>query len=150
MAAMLSVSFFLHSIILPLLSTAEHPEHNERNIISAFTLVGLCYAFVGVAGYLAFGQRYDECDEDLPQIILQAYDLDNIPSFVGRCLFFFQLMTVYPLLLLISRVQVRSLLDEIRCFEKGMPVGPSFQNSPLLLSHSFLFFAYFLFSLFGL
>ena len=85
----------------------------------AYILVAACYTAVGVAGVLAFGVGVCLCVsvcvhmcvcvrvqhdshsrfvcvsdyEELPQIILDVFDLNNIPAFINRCVIFFQVYT---------------------------------------------------------
>jgi len=118
-AGMLNVSFFIHSIILPLLSTAKNPQNNERNVIVGFFLVGMCYTIVGIAGYFAYGTEPEyQPPNYLPQLILDVFELDNIPAFIARILFFCQLFAVYPLVLLLVRVQFFTMVK----FESKIPM----------------------------
>jgi solute carrier family 38 (sodium-coupled neutral amino acid transporter), member 9 len=107
-SGMLSVSYFMHSLILPMMKHAEHPEHNVRNVLIGYSLVGICYTAIGSVGYLAYWQVYTSAT--FPQEFLSVFDNTNVGALIARLALLFQLATVYPLLLLIIRIQFFGLL----------------------------------------
>jgi len=108
-AGMLSVSYFMHSLILPMMKHAEKPENNLRDVTIGYVLVGICYTIIGLVGYLAYWPSY-LVPGSFPQEFLEVFSDTNIGALIARLALLFQLATVYPLLLLIIRIQFFGLL----------------------------------------
>jgi len=110
LAGLLSISFYIHGMILPIVKSAKNPQNNVRNVTLGYILVALSYSIVGAVGYLA----YWYADVDIPQEFLQIYesigDGTNVGVILANLLLLFQLATVFPLLLLIIRIQVYGLI----------------------------------------
>nr|XP_006813416.1 PREDICTED: putative sodium-coupled neutral amino acid transporter 9-like [Saccoglossus kowalevskii] len=102
LTGMLSLSYFLHNGILSIMHNQRHPENNGRDLSIAYVLVAITYTWIGVVFYITF---------PLEKNCIESNLLDNFPSadimaFVGRLLLLFQLVTIYPLILYILRVQL--------------------------------------------
>jgi len=112
LAGLLSISFYIHGMVLPIIKSAKNPQNNVRNVTIGFILVAVCYAIVGSVGYLAYWSDPDV--PAIPQEFLQIYDMleesTNPGVILANLLLLFQLATVFPLLLLIIRIQVFGLL----------------------------------------
>jgi amino acid permease len=57
LAGMLSLGYFSHSIILPILKTNEKQENNRRDILIGYLLVCFTYIFIGITGYIGFSGK---------------------------------------------------------------------------------------------
>ncbi|KAK1884099.1 Sodium-coupled neutral amino acid transporter 9 [Dissostichus eleginoides] len=87
----LTLAFFIHNCIITLMKSNKHQENNVRDLSVAYLLVGITYLYVG------------DC--------IEPNFLDNFPTsdvmvFVARGFLLFQMITVYPLLGYLVRVQV--------------------------------------------
>jgi amino acid permease len=54
LAGMLSLGYFSHSIILPILKNNEKQENNKRDLFFGYLLVCFTYSFIGITGYIGF------------------------------------------------------------------------------------------------
>lgn len=105
LTGVLTLAFFIHNCIITLMKSNKHQENNVRDLSVAYLLVGLTYLYVGVLIFAAFPS---------PPLIKECIEpnfLDNFPSsdvmvFVARGFLLFQMITVYPLLGYLVRVQV--------------------------------------------
>ncbi|KAM9840977.1 neutral amino acid transporter 9 [Aulostomus maculatus] len=105
LTGVLTLAFFIHNCIITLMKNNRHQENNVRDLSVAYLLVGLTYLYVGVLIFAAFPSPplYKDC--------IEPNFLDNFPSsdvmvFVARTFLLFQMVTVYPLLGYLVRVQV--------------------------------------------
>ncbi|KAF7650833.1 hypothetical protein LDENG_00119860, partial [Lucifuga dentata] len=105
LTGILTLAFFIHNCIITLMKNNKHQENNVRDLSVAYLLVGLTYLYVGVLIFAAFPAPplYKEC--------IEPNFLDNFPSsdvmvFVARAFLLFQMITVYPLLGYLVRVQM--------------------------------------------
>ncbi|XP_037609021.1 sodium-coupled neutral amino acid transporter 9 [Sebastes umbrosus] len=101
----LTLAFFIHNCIITLMKSNKHQENNVRDLSVAYLLVGMTYLYVGVLIFAAFPSPplFKDC--------IEPNFLDNFPSsdvmvFVARTFLLFQMITVYPLLGYLVRVQV--------------------------------------------
>ncbi|XP_074473415.1 neutral amino acid transporter 9 [Sebastes fasciatus] len=101
----LTLAFFIHNCIITLMKSNKHQENNVRDLSVAYLLVGMTYLYVGVLIFAAFPSPplFKDC--------IEPNFLDNFPSsdvmvFVARNFLLFQMITVYPLLGYLVRVQV--------------------------------------------
>ncbi|XP_077863238.1 neutral amino acid transporter 9-like [Saccoglossus kowalevskii] len=97
----LALAYFIHNGILSILRGQKHPENNGRDLSISYILVALTYTWVGVLFYISFPNK-KEC--------IEANLLDNFPSndvmaFVARICLLIQMITVFPLLIYIFRLQ---------------------------------------------
>jgi len=66
LAGMLSLGFFSHSIILPILKNNEKQENNRRDLFIGYLLVCFTYIFIGITGYIGFsGKEFKGRFEDV-------------------------------------------------------------------------------------
>nr|XP_057920581.1 neutral amino acid transporter 9 isoform X2 [Doryrhamphus excisus] len=105
LTGVLTLAFFIHNCIITLMKNNKHQENNVRDLSVAYLLVGLTYLYVGVLIFAAFPAP--PLDKDC----IEPNFLDNFPSddvmvFVARTFLLFQMITVYPLLGYLVRVQM--------------------------------------------
>uniref|UniRef100_A0A3Q3IUF3 Neutral amino acid transporter 9 n=1 Tax=Monopterus albus TaxID=43700 RepID=A0A3Q3IUF3_MONAL len=105
LTGVLTLAFFMHNCIITLMKNNKEQKNNVRDLSVAYLLVGLTYMYVGVLIFAAFPTPplYKSC--------IEPNFLDNFPSndvmvFVARALLLFQMITVYPLLGYMVRVQM--------------------------------------------
>ncbi|XP_072228802.1 neutral amino acid transporter 9 [Leuresthes tenuis] len=105
LTGVLTLAFFIHNCIITLMKSNKHQENNVRDLSVAYVLVGLTYLYVGVMIFAAFPSPplFKDC--------IEPNFLDNFPSsdvmvFVARTFLLFQMITVYPLLGYLVRVQI--------------------------------------------
>ncbi|XP_074640915.1 neutral amino acid transporter 9-like isoform X2 [Tubulanus polymorphus] len=98
----LSLAFFVHNCALSILRMQKNPQNNGRDLSIAYILVSVTYIFVGLCFYSAFPYA-KACIEDNLLNNLANYDL---MAMIARVCLFFQMMTVFPLLTYIFRVQI--------------------------------------------
>ncbi|KAM8793353.1 LOW QUALITY PROTEIN: neutral amino acid transporter 9-like [Eudromia elegans] len=91
--------------VLTLAFNNRNQENNVRDLSVAYFLVGLRYLYVGVIIFASFPSPplSKECIE---QNFLDNFPSDDIMSFVARIFLLFQIMTIYPLLGYLVRVQL--------------------------------------------
>ena len=124
--------FYFHNMALPIISNAQHPENNMRNIFIGFLLVFLTYSSVGVAGVYGFtGVDFASFVPSLNLIqenCLNQLPSDSVGSTVIRLCIFFQLLAVSTLLFGMIRVQIVLLYNGIN---HGVETG---SRMPTMLS----------------
>uniref|UniRef100_UPI00358FB59D neutral amino acid transporter 9-like isoform X1 n=1 Tax=Myxine glutinosa TaxID=7769 RepID=UPI00358FB59D len=105
MIGILSQAFFLHNCIITVMKNNRHQKNNVRDLSIAYGLVGGTYIYVGIFIFSTFPAP------PLWKTCIQQNFLDNFPNndilaFVARIFFLFQMITIYPLLAYILRVQL--------------------------------------------
>lgn len=102
LSGMLSLSYFIHNIIISIMRNNKHQEHNGRDLTIAFALITFTYIFLGVAFYVSFPMA-KTCIEDN---ILNNFSKRDILTIIARLLLLFQLLTVFPLISFMLRNDV--------------------------------------------
>uniref|UniRef100_A0A3Q3EYL7 Neutral amino acid transporter 9 n=1 Tax=Labrus bergylta TaxID=56723 RepID=A0A3Q3EYL7_9LABR len=105
LTGVLTLAFFIHNCIITLMKSNRNQENNVRDLSVAYLLVGVTYLYVGVLIFAAFPSP------PLSKDCIEPNFLDNFPSddvmvFVARGFLLFQMITVYPLLGYLVRVQM--------------------------------------------
>ncbi|KAF6127246.1 solute carrier family 38 member 9 [Phyllostomus discolor] len=105
LTGILTLAFFIHNCVITLLKNNRNQENNVRDLSIAYLLVTLTYLYIGVLVYASFPSP------PLPKDCIAQNFLDNFPSsdilsFIARIFLLFQMMTVYPLLGYLARVQL--------------------------------------------
>eukprot|EP00818_Percolomonas_sp_WS_P007698 CAMPEP_0117449140 /NCGR_PEP_ID=MMETSP0759-20121206/7786_1 /TAXON_ID=63605 /ORGANISM="Percolomonas cosmopolitus, Strain WS" /LENGTH=353 /DNA_ID=CAMNT_0005241595 /DNA_START=364 /DNA_END=1425 /DNA_ORIENTATION=+ len=104
----LSLSFFIHNVISSILKNQKPSKtslQTNRDVFGAFFMAALTYGIPGVLGVIAF--RYEPSIE---QNFLNQFANHDIPATVARFAVMLQLLSIYPLLIYIIRVQVFGFL----------------------------------------
>ncbi|XP_038148763.1 sodium-coupled neutral amino acid transporter 9 [Cyprinodon tularosa] len=109
LTGVLTLAFFIHNCIITLMKSNKNQENNVRDLSVAYLLVGGTYMYVGVLIFAAFPSPplSKECIE--PNF-LDNFSSSDVMVFVARMCLLFQMITVYPLLGYLLRVQIMSQL----------------------------------------
>ncbi|XP_026572506.1 sodium-coupled neutral amino acid transporter 9 [Pseudonaja textilis] len=104
LTGVLTLAFFIHNCVITLLKNNRNQEKNVRDLSIAYFLVSLTYLYVGVLIFASFPSPplSKECIE---QNFLDNFPSNDIMSFLARIFLLFQMVTVYPLLGYLARVQ---------------------------------------------
>ncbi|CAO2592593.1 Sodium-coupled neutral amino acid transporter 9 [Lemmus lemmus] len=105
LTGVLTLAFFIHNCIITLLKNNKNQENNVRDLCVAYMLVTLTYLYIGFLVFASFPSP------PLSKDCIEQNFLDNFPSgdtlsFIARIFLLFQMMTVYPLLGYLVRVQL--------------------------------------------
>uniref|UniRef100_G3W292 Neutral amino acid transporter 9 n=1 Tax=Sarcophilus harrisii TaxID=9305 RepID=G3W292_SARHA len=105
LTGVLTLAFFIHNCVITLLKNNKNQKNNVRDLSIAYLLVMLTYLYVGILVFASFPSPplSKECIE---QNFLDNFPSSDILSFIGRMFLLFQMMTVYPLLGYLARVQL--------------------------------------------
>ncbi|KOB66283.1 putative sodium-coupled neutral amino acid transporter 9-like protein [Operophtera brumata] len=106
LSGMLALSFYIHNIIITIMSNNERQDKNARDLTIAFVLVTLTYTLVGAVFYMCFPLA-KSCIEDN---ILNNFEMHDVMTVVARILLLFQVVTVYPLVAFMLRSEAVLLL----------------------------------------
>jgi hypothetical protein len=83
LAGVLTVSFFLHSVVTVVLKNNAHQEKNSRDLSLGYLAVGTCYALIGILGYFGFrGNGFPQ--GDITSNALDMFASDNPFAFIIR------------------------------------------------------------------
>ncbi|XP_071952040.1 neutral amino acid transporter 9-like isoform X2 [Antedon mediterranea] len=102
LTGILSLGYFIHNCVSSIMRNQRHPENNKRDLTIAYILVAVTYTFVGVVFYITFPSSKN-CIEDN---LLKNFPHDDVLSFAARLFLLFQMVSLFPLLMYIMRVQV--------------------------------------------
>ncbi|XP_052743343.1 sodium-coupled neutral amino acid transporter 9 homolog [Bicyclus anynana] len=105
LSGMLALSFYIHNIIITIMSNNARQEKNGRDLTIAFLLVTVTYALVGVVFYVCFPLA-KSCIEDN---ILNNFDMHDVMTAIARAVLLFQVITVYPLVVFMLRCEAAQL-----------------------------------------
>ncbi|XP_075885357.1 neutral amino acid transporter 9 [Nelusetta ayraudi] len=105
LTGVLTLAFFIHNCVITIMKSNKNQQNNVRDLSVAYLLVGLTYLYVGVLIFAAFPSP------PLSKDCIEPNFLDNFPTsdvmvFVARTFLLFQMVTVYPLLGYLVRVQL--------------------------------------------
>ncbi|XP_068609032.1 neutral amino acid transporter 9 [Brachionichthys hirsutus] len=105
LTGVLTLAFFIHNCVITLMKSNKHPENNVRDLSIAYLLVGLTYLYVGVMVFASFPSPPLSKDCIQPNF-LDNFSCSDVMVFVARSFLLFQMITVYPLLGYLVRVQI--------------------------------------------
>ncbi|XP_045467070.1 sodium-coupled neutral amino acid transporter 9 homolog isoform X3 [Harmonia axyridis] len=128
LSGMLTMSYFIHNIIISMMKNNRHQENNGRDLTIAFALVTFTYSAIGGLLYISFPLS-KWCIED--NILNNFGKFDKLVLF-GRALLFFQLSTVFPLLAYMLRKDIFSYLSFLKEDEK------KFRYIPVIIMNAIL------------
>jgi sodium-coupled neutral amino acid transporter 9 len=100
LAGVLMLSFFVHNCHLSILKNNQYPENNIRDLSIAFVFVSISYLLVGGAGYVAFRQKVETISD-----FISIFPQTDIMAMVARGFLILQLVSLYPLIIFIIRIQ---------------------------------------------
>ncbi|XP_004608492.2 neutral amino acid transporter 9 isoform X1 [Sorex araneus] len=105
LTGVLTLAFFIHNCVITLLKNNKNQENNVRDLSIAYLLVTATYLYIGVLVFASFPSPplSKDCIE---QNFLDNFPSSDILSFIARIFLLFQMMTVYPLLGYLARVQL--------------------------------------------
>ena len=103
-AGTLSMGYFCHTAILPIIKANKNQENNLRDLILGYIFVGLTFSLSGIFGYIGFsGKKFGiEFEENW----FMFFDDDDYLILFFRLLNVFQLFSVFPILAYIVRIQI--------------------------------------------
>lgn len=99
---MLSMAFFIHNCLVTIMKNNRVRRNNRRDLGIAFVFVALTYFIIGGVFYVVFPLDKN-CIQDNFLNNFRSFDLW---AFTARIFLFFQILTVFPLIVYILRVQV--------------------------------------------
>lgn len=105
LAGVLSLGYFSHSFVLPVLKNNMHQENNKRDLFIGYILVMLTYLIVGIMGYIGFSGEYFKDSGEFKQNWFQFFPSDNPYITALRFVNVIQLLTILPVLFYIIRIQ---------------------------------------------
>ena len=106
LAGTLSLGYFSHSFVLPLMKNNKNQENNKRDLFIGYILVMLTYIVVGIMGYFGFSGK--DFKPDFKDNWFRFFPFDNIYIVVLRLINVFQLLTIFPVIVYIVRIQLFS------------------------------------------
>ncbi|KAJ8916585.1 hypothetical protein NQ315_000229 [Exocentrus adspersus] len=109
LTGMLSLSYFIHNIIISVMRHNKHQEHNGRDLSIAFGLITFTYLFIGIIFYTSF-PLMKSCIEDN---ILNNFSKRDTLTIIARVLLLFQLFTVFPLISFMLRNDILSNINNV-------------------------------------
>ncbi|KAG7190032.1 hypothetical protein KM043_006182 [Ampulex compressa] len=104
LSGMLTMSFFIHNIIITIMQNNQDQQKNGRDLLIAYILVTLTYIIIGISFYVCFPLQKSCISDNLLNNFLKWDGL----TVGARIVLLFQLLTVYPLLAYMLRIQLIS------------------------------------------
>lgn len=102
LVGVLSMGFFIHNCIISITLPCARPEKRVRDTSIAFLLVTLTYLVVGAVFYASFpGPK-----ADIAENFLRNFASSDALAFVARIFLLFQIVTLFPLLMFVLRIQL--------------------------------------------
>lgn len=99
----LSLGYFSHSFVLPLMRNNENQQNNTRDLLFGYLCVMATYVVVGSLGYIGFsGINYKNQFQDN---WFRFFPADNICIIILRLISVIQLLSILPILFSIVRTQ---------------------------------------------
>ena len=103
-AGALSLGYFCHNTVLPVLQNNKKQENNTRDLFLGYCLVCLTFSSCGILGYIGFSGK--EFDVDFKDNWFMFFDYDDYYILFFRLLNVIQLITVFPILVYVIRYQI--------------------------------------------
>jgi len=102
LTGILALGLFIHNAIITIMTNNKHQENNGRDMSLAYMLVTGTYMLIGAAFYVAFPLP-KRCIEDN---LLNNFHKHDVLTVAAKIFLFFQMLTVFPLIMYILRVSV--------------------------------------------
>ncbi|XP_054167300.1 sodium-coupled neutral amino acid transporter 9 homolog [Oppia nitens] len=106
MSGILCLALFVHNCVISLLRTNRNQQNNRRDLGIAYLLVSLTYLLI--ASFIYIGFPIDK--NCLKDNFLDNFQSNDILAFITRAFLLLQVFSLYPLLVLMLRIQVMHLL----------------------------------------
>lgn len=102
LTGILALGLFIHNAIITIMGNNKYPENNGRDMTLAYMLVTGTYMLIGCAFYVSF---------PLPKLCIEDNLLNNfhkhdLLTVAAKIFLFFQMMTVFPLIMYLLRVSI--------------------------------------------
>ena len=104
------LGLFAHSVILPLLKNNEKQENNKRDLLIGYLLVIFTYLAVGILGYIGFSAK--NFDGNFKDNWFRFFAGDDTFILFLRALNVFQLLSIFPILCYVIRIQFFGIFFE--------------------------------------
>lgn len=104
----LSLAMFIHNCLTTLLKTQKYPEHNQRDLAIAYALVSITYLVISIVIYVSFPLS-KACIKDN---FLDNFESNDLFAFITRLFLLLQVLSLFPLLVYMFRVQILSLFKD--------------------------------------
>lgn len=101
LSGVLSLAYFIHNCVLSIVRNQKNPENNSRDLAIAFCLVACTYLTIGLVFYISFPLE-KKCIVDN---FLSNFRSSDVFAAVTRVFLLFQMITLYPLIVYLLRVQ---------------------------------------------
>lgn len=115
LTGILALGLFIHNAIITIMTNNKHQENNGRDMSLAYILVTGTYMVIGAAFYVSFPLP-KSCIED--NLLNNFHKSDGL-TVAAKIFLFFQMMTVFPLIMYLLRVSV--LYPIYRTVWPGLP-----------------------------
>ena len=104
LAGAISLGYFCHSAILPILKSNKNQNNNVRDLGLGYLFVALTFSLCGIFGYIGFtGKKFDT---EFKDNWFMFFDYDDYYILFLRLLNVFQLLSVFPILTYVVRYQL--------------------------------------------
>lgn len=104
----LSLAMFIHNCLTTLLKTQKNPKHNLRDLAIAYILVSVTYLLISIIIYISFPLS-KQCIKDN---FLDNFESNDLFAFITRLFLLLQVLSLFPLLVYMFRVQVLQLFKD--------------------------------------
>ena len=117
LAGNISVGFFSHAVIIPIMKKNKNQEKNKRDLFLAFLFVVVTYIVIGIFGYIGFSGS--DFKSNYEKNWFRFFKSDNIFILILRIFSVFQLISIFPLILFVDRTTIftnffRSYIDKLK------------------------------------
>ncbi|XP_039267165.2 sodium-coupled neutral amino acid transporter 9 homolog isoform X1 [Styela clava] len=102
LSGVLTMAFFMHNSIITFFKHSEKPQNNVRDLSISYCLVVATYGIIGMSIYMSFPDE-KAC---LRQNFFENISVTDSVSLVAQLMLFFRLVTLFPLVTYILRVQI--------------------------------------------
>lgn len=110
LGGMMMLSFFIHNAIQPITANASK-DTKARDVVIAYVITAVLYALVGVLGCFGFAALINDADTSDASLKSNFLDMfgntfaspSEILAFIARLALLLQLITVYPILIMVIR-----------------------------------------------
>lgn len=103
-AGTLSMAYFSHTTVLPVLKSNKNQENNIRDLSLGYYFACFTFSFSGILGYIGFSGK--NFDIEFKDNWFLFFDYDNYFILLLRLLNVFQLITVFPIIIYVVRFQI--------------------------------------------